>query len=68
MDEFLLEDIKKSFLMIPAWRQTCWSWKLPKVWWMHNPIRMITVLREIKKLGVHIAIDDFGTATHLCSD
>lgn len=29
---------------------------------MHNPSRMIAVLAEIKKLGVRLAIDDFGTS------
>ena len=29
---------------------------------MHNPSRMISVLAEIKKLGVRLAIDDFGTS------
>jgi len=29
---------------------------------MHNPTRMVAVLAEIKKLGVRLAIDDFGTS------
>jgi len=28
---------------------------------MHNPARLITVLNNIKKMGVRFAIDDFGT-------
>jgi len=29
---------------------------------MHNPARMISVLTEIKSMGVRLAIDDFGTS------
>ncbi|HWP69103.1 MAG TPA: EAL domain-containing protein [Rectinemataceae bacterium] len=29
---------------------------------MHNPTRMISVLTEIKNMGVRLAIDDFGTS------
>ena len=28
---------------------------------MHNPARLITVLNNIKEMGVRLAIDDFGT-------
>jgi predicted signal transduction protein with EAL and GGDEF domain len=60
MDESLLEDIKKA-LNDSGMAPNLLELEITESMVMHNPIRMITVLQEIKKLGVHLAIDDFGT-------
>jgi EAL domain-containing protein (putative c-di-GMP-specific phosphodiesterase class I) len=60
MDEFLVEDIKialKDSGMSPILLEL----EITESMVMHHPTRMISVLKEIKKLGVHLAIDDFGT-------
>jgi len=57
----LLEDIKAA-LMDSGMAPNLLELEITENIIMHNPTRLIAVLNNIKKLGVRIAIDDFGTA------
>ncbi len=59
-DEFLIDDIKNA-LNDSGMDPELLELEITESMVMHNPIRMIAVLKDIKKLGVRIAIDDFGT-------
>jgi len=39
-----------------------WELEITESMVMHNPMYLIEVLTNIKKIGVRLAIDDFGTA------
>ncbi len=61
MDYNLLEDIKAA-LVDSGMAPNLLELEITENMTMHNPTRLIAVLNNIKKLGVRIAIDDFGTA------
>jgi EAL domain-containing protein (putative c-di-GMP-specific phosphodiesterase class I) len=60
MDDNLLEDIKTA-LVDSGMAPNLWELEITESMVMHNPTRLITLLTDIKKLGVRLAIDDFGT-------
>jgi len=57
----LLEDIKTA-LVDSGMAPNLLELEITESMLMHDPTRLITVLNNIKKMGVRIAIDDFGTA------
>jgi EAL domain-containing protein (putative c-di-GMP-specific phosphodiesterase class I) len=57
----LLEDIKTA-LVDSGMAPNLLELEITENMTMHNPTRLIAVLNNIKKMGVRIAIDDFGTA------
>jgi diguanylate cyclase (GGDEF)-like protein len=61
MDYNLLEDIKTA-LDESGMAPNLLELEITENMTMHNPTRLIAVLTNIKKLGVRLAIDDFGTA------
>ena len=60
VDENLIEDIEKA-LKDSGMAPELLELEITESMVMHNPGRMISVLTQIKKLGVRLAIDDFGT-------
>jgi len=60
MDDNLLNDIK-SALDESGMAPNLLELEITESMVMDNPAQMITVLTDIKKLGVRLAIDDFGT-------
>ena len=45
----------------PASRHSGWSWRSPRPRWSATSNRALATLRQLKALGVRIAMDDFGT-------
>jgi diguanylate cyclase (GGDEF)-like protein len=60
MDENLLEDIK-SALNDSGMAPNLLELEISESMIMHNPAHLMTVLTDIKKMGVRLALDDFGT-------
>jgi diguanylate cyclase (GGDEF)-like protein/PAS domain S-box-containing protein len=60
MDDKLLEDIKAA-LDDSGMAPNLLELEITESMLMHNPARLIAVLTNIKKMGVHLAIDNFGT-------
>jgi|GEM_PF-2639065 len=60
MDENLLEDIK-SVLKDSGMAPNLLELEITESMIMHNPAHLITMLTDIKKMGVRLAIDNFGT-------
>jgi len=60
MDENLLEDIK-SALKDSGMAPNLLELEITESMIMHNPAHLITVLTNIKEMGVRLAIDNFGT-------
>jgi diguanylate cyclase (GGDEF)-like protein len=60
MDENLLEDIK-SALNDSGMAPNLLELEITESMIMHNPAHLITVLTDIKRMGVRLAIDNFGT-------
>lgn len=63
-DEFLLQDIETA-LKDSGMAPNLLELEITESILMHNPAYVTATLIEIKKMGVRIAIDDFGTATLL---
>ena len=61
MDDKLLDDIKTA-LDDSGMTPNLLELEITESAIMHHPARLISILNDIKKLGVRIAIDDFGTA------
>jgi diguanylate cyclase (GGDEF)-like protein/PAS domain S-box-containing protein len=61
MDDNLLEDIKAA-LDDSGMAPNLWELEITESMVMHNPMYLIEVLTNIKKIGVRLAIDDFGTS------
>jgi len=61
MDDKLLEDIKAA-LDDSGMAPNLLELEITESMVMHNPARLIAELTNIKKLGVRLAIDDFGTS------
>ena len=61
IDDKLLDDIKTA-LDDSGMTANLLELEITESVIMHNPARLIAILNDIKKLGVRIAIDDFGTA------
>src|SRR5271157_5688551 len=61
MDDKLLEDIKAA-LDDSGMAANLLELEITESMVMHNPARLIAELTNIKKLGVRLAIDDFGTS------
>ncbi len=61
MDDKLLDDIKTA-LDDSGMTPNLLELEITESVIMHNPACLIAILNDIKKLGVRIAIDDFGTA------
>jgi diguanylate cyclase (GGDEF)-like protein/PAS domain S-box-containing protein len=60
LDENLIEDIKTALRdsdMAPHLLEL----EITESMVMHNPVRMVAILTQIKDMGVRLAIDDFGT-------
>jgi len=60
-DDNLLNDIK-SALKDTGMASQLLELEISESMVMHNPTHMISVLTEIKNMGVRLAIDDFGTS------
>ncbi len=60
MDDGLIDDIKTA-LNDSGMAPNLLELEITESMVMYNPARMISVLAEIKSLGVRLAIDDFGT-------
>jgi diguanylate cyclase (GGDEF)-like protein len=60
MDDKLLEDVKAA-LDDSGMAPNLLELEITESMLMHNPARLIEVLTNIKKMGVHLAIDNFGT-------
>ena len=60
MDNNLVEDIKTA-LTDSGLAPHLLELEITESMVMHNPVRMVAILTEIKNLGVRLAIDDFGT-------
>ncbi len=60
-DDSLINDIK-AILKNTGMAPNLLELEISESMVMHNPTRMISVLAEIKKMGVSLAIDDFGTS------
>jgi predicted signal transduction protein with EAL and GGDEF domain len=61
MDDNLLKDIKAA-LDDSGMAPNLWELEITESMVMHNPMYLIEVLTNIKKIGVRLAIDDFGTS------
>ncbi|MCX7027846.1 MAG: EAL domain-containing protein [Spirochaetes bacterium] len=61
MDDNLIHDIKTT-LKNTGMASNLLELEINESMVMHNPTQMISVLAEIKKMGVRLAIDDFGTS------
>lgn len=59
-DDNLIDDIR-SALKDSGMAPNLLELEITESMMMHNPARMISVLTEIKNMGVRLAIDDFGT-------
>ncbi len=60
MDENLIRDIERA-LNKSGLAPNLLELEITESMVMHNPARMITILSNIKEMGVRLAIDDFGT-------
>ena len=60
MDDNLLKDIKAA-LVDSGMAPNLLELEITESMVMHNPARLIEVLTNIKKMGVRLAIDNFGT-------
>jgi EAL domain-containing protein (putative c-di-GMP-specific phosphodiesterase class I) len=60
MDDNLLKDIKVA-LVDSGMAPNLLELEITESMLMHNPARLIAVLTNIKKMGVRLAIDNFGT-------
>ncbi|MFA5322730.1 MAG: EAL domain-containing protein [Smithella sp.] len=60
LDENLLNDIKTT-LQETGLKPNLLELEITESMVMHNPQRLISLLKKIKEIGVRLAIDDFGT-------
>ena len=60
MNENLLEDIKAA-LDDSGMAPNLMELEITESMVMHNPARIISILTNIKKMGIRLALDDFGT-------